>query len=177
MRADLVQRFCKDEKPWLALGMSRTTWYQWVKDGRPQRKPRKQRADLPPKLLRRWLAPKRMLVGTSLTLGDPPIGRSALEGYTAPWCPKWQRESCARHVARQRIEPSVPRPFGFRIVEWSLDESSLSPTAFAVLLLDRRQCKFPIGDPGQPDFHFCPKRRVPGREYCAEHLALCWRRA
>lgn len=176
MREDLIQRFCKDEKPWLSLGMSRSTWYQWVKDGRPQRKPRKQKVEpvATPKPLWRWLNSKGMRVGASLTLGDPPTGRSALEGYTAPWCPKWQRETCARHVARQRVEPSPPRSLGFRIGAWNLDESSLSPTAMAVLLLGRRQCKFPIGGPGQPDFHFCSARRVPGREYCAAHLALSW---
>ena len=30
-------------------------------------------------------------------------------------------------------------------------------------------CRWPIGDPQQPDFHFCGKNKIPGLPYCEVH--------
>jgi GcrA cell cycle regulator len=30
-------------------------------------------------------------------------------------------------------------------------------------------CRWPIGDPQQPDFHFCGKSKIPGLPYCEVH--------
>lgn len=30
-------------------------------------------------------------------------------------------------------------------------------------------CRWPIGDPQQPDFHFCGRKKVPGLPYCEAH--------
>jgi GcrA cell cycle regulator len=30
-------------------------------------------------------------------------------------------------------------------------------------------CRWPIGDPQQPEFHFCGKRKIPGLPYCEVH--------
>jgi GcrA cell cycle regulator len=30
-------------------------------------------------------------------------------------------------------------------------------------------CRWPIGDPQQPDFHFCGKKKIPGLPYCEVH--------
>ena len=30
-------------------------------------------------------------------------------------------------------------------------------------------CRWPIGDPQQPEFHFCGKKKVPGLPYCEVH--------
>jgi GcrA cell cycle regulator len=30
-------------------------------------------------------------------------------------------------------------------------------------------CRWPIGDPQQPDFHFCGKKKVTGLPYCEVH--------
>lgn len=44
----------------------------------------------------------------------------------------------------------------------------------AVMRLQPKQCRFPIGDVGDADFHFCPEQRAPGEtSYCAKHEALC----
>ena len=42
-----------------------------------------------------------------------------------------------------------------------------------VTLLDLtdRMCKWPIGHPGETDFHFCGKPSEPGMPYCAGHCA------
>ena len=35
-------------------------------------------------------------------------------------------------------------------------------------------CKWPIGHPGEEDFHFCVERALVGKPYCAEHCALAF---
>ena len=30
-------------------------------------------------------------------------------------------------------------------------------------------CRWPSGDPQQPDFHFCGKKKIPGLPYCEVH--------
>lgn len=37
--------------------------------------------------------------------------------------------------------------------------------------LDEHQCRWPIGDPLDSDFHFCGARRMPGGSYCTYHQA------
>ncbi len=35
-------------------------------------------------------------------------------------------------------------------------------------------CLWPIGDPRQPDFHFCGARAVEGKPYCPDHCARAY---
>ena len=35
-------------------------------------------------------------------------------------------------------------------------------------------CLWPIGDPGDQDFHFCGAPAVPGKPYCDEHCARAY---
>lgn len=37
--------------------------------------------------------------------------------------------------------------------------------------LSNNICKWPIGHPGDEDFHFCVDRALVGKPYCAEHCA------
>ncbi|MDE1172076.1 MAG: GcrA family cell cycle regulator [Parvibaculaceae bacterium] len=43
-----------------------------------------------------------------------------------------------------------------------------------VLTLTERTCKWPIGDPGSPEFHFCGKRRDSGSPYCTDHAKIAY---
>lgn len=36
--------------------------------------------------------------------------------------------------------------------------------------LEPHHCRWPIGDPRSPDFHFCGKHRVEGKSYCEHHV-------
>ncbi len=36
--------------------------------------------------------------------------------------------------------------------------------------LEDRDCRWPIGDPKDPDFHFCAARTAPMQTYCAYHM-------
>ncbi|HET6926312.1 MAG TPA: GcrA family cell cycle regulator [Hyphomicrobiaceae bacterium] len=43
-----------------------------------------------------------------------------------------------------------------------------------VTTLEPRDCRWPLGDPRQADFHFCGEPQVPGQSYCEEHLRLAF---
>jgi GcrA cell cycle regulator len=43
-----------------------------------------------------------------------------------------------------------------------------------LLDLNDRICKWPIGHPDEPDFHFCGKPVNPGFPYCAEHCMVAY---
>jgi len=36
------------------------------------------------------------------------------------------------------------------------------------------ECCWPLGEPGQPSFHFCDKPTDPGRPYCRKHVAKAY---
>lgn len=38
----------------------------------------------------------------------------------------------------------------------------------------RSGCLWPIGDPNDPDFHFCGAAAAPGKPYCPEHAARAY---
>ncbi len=40
--------------------------------------------------------------------------------------------------------------------------------------LKERMCRFPIGDPGSPDFKFCGCTAVPGLPYCDGHSRIAY---
>lgn len=35
--------------------------------------------------------------------------------------------------------------------------------------LEKYQCRWPIGHPGEPDFHFCDRKQIGGISYCEIH--------
>ncbi len=44
----------------------------------------------------------------------------------------------------------------------------------SLLDLNEKICKWPIGHPGEPDFHFCGKNSNPGFPYCVEHCGVAY---
>lgn len=44
----------------------------------------------------------------------------------------------------------------------------------SLLDLTERMCKWPIGHPGEEDFHFCGKSSAPSFPYCPEHCAQAY---
>ena len=43
-----------------------------------------------------------------------------------------------------------------------------------LLDLNDRICKWPIGHPGEPDFHFCGQQANPGFPYCVQHCGVAY---
>ncbi len=44
----------------------------------------------------------------------------------------------------------------------------------SLLDLTEKICKWPMGHPGEPDFHFCGERVNPGFPYCIEHCGRAY---
>lgn len=44
----------------------------------------------------------------------------------------------------------------------------------SLLDLNDKICRWPLGHPGEPDFHFCGKPSNPGFPYCTEHCATAY---
>ena len=44
----------------------------------------------------------------------------------------------------------------------------------SLLDLNERICKWPLGHPGEPDFHFCGRPSNPGFPYCVEHCGVAY---
>lgn len=65
-----------------------------------------------------------------------------------------------RALYQPEAEPFVPAA-----------EELVIPTAErkTIQTLVECSCRWPIGDPQQPDFHFCGKTKVPGLPYCEFH--------
>jgi GcrA cell cycle regulator len=43
-----------------------------------------------------------------------------------------------------------------------------------LLELNDRICKWPLGHPGEPDFHFCGQAANPGFPYCVQHCGVAY---
>lgn len=44
----------------------------------------------------------------------------------------------------------------------------------SLLELNDKICKWPLGHPGEPDFHFCGQAINPGFPYCLEHCSIAY---
>ena len=44
----------------------------------------------------------------------------------------------------------------------------------SLLDLNDRICKWPMGHPGEPDFHFCGEQANPGFPYCVAHCGVAY---
>ena len=54
--------------------------------------------------------------------------------------------------------------------------SPIKRKTFVLPATNERMCQWPIGNPGEPGFHFCDHVAAPGRPYCQEHCVQAYRR-
>ena len=66
------------------------------------------------------------------------------------------------------IPPAPPR----RLVP--AKPSAEVATKTSLLDLNEKICKWPIGHPGEPDFHFCGRPANPGFPYCVDHCGVAY---
>ena len=66
------------------------------------------------------------------------------------------------------IPPAPPR----RLVPAKPSAETADKTS--LLDLNEKICKWPIGHPGEPDFHFCGKPSNPGFPYCVDHCGVAY---
>lgn len=69
---------------------------------------------------------------------------------------------------QQPLPPAPPR----RLVPAKLDPEIADKTG--LLDLTERICKWPLGHPGESDFHFCGEPINPGFPYCVEHCGRAY---
>ena len=51
------------------------------------------------------------------------------------------------------------------------------PPKLSLVALKERMCRWPVGHPGEADFHFCGDEALSNGPYCAEHHAWAYVRA
>ena len=66
------------------------------------------------------------------------------------------------------ITPAPPR----RLVPAKPSADMAGKTS--LLELSDKICKWPIGHPGEPDFHFCGQKVNPGFPYCLDHCSVAY---
>ncbi|WP_404480524.1 GcrA family cell cycle regulator [Novosphingobium sp. BL-52-GroH] len=69
---------------------------------------------------------------------------------------------------QQPIPPAPPR----RLVPAKPSAEIAGKTS--LLDLNDRVCRWPMGHPGEPDFHFCGDKVNPGFPYCVEHCGRAY---
>jgi GcrA cell cycle regulator len=90
---------------------------------------------------------------------DTPIVRSIGPGG-------FQRQN--PHEQQSPIPPAPPR----RLVPAKPSPEMADKTS--LLDLNDRICKWPLGHPGEPDFHFCGNPVNPGFPYCLSHCSVAY---
>ena len=100
----------------------------------------------------------------------------ALEPEPAPSPPQPQIRSIGpggfvRQAPGEQQSPIPPAP-PRRLVPAKPSPEVADKTG--LLDLNDRICKWPIGHPGEPDFHFCGQQANPGFPYCVEHCGVAY---
>lgn len=52
--------------------------------------------------------------------------------------------------------------------------TQMPPGGATVLTLTTSSCRWPVGHPGEPHFHFCGAKTTPGQPYCEQHARLAY---
>ena len=55
--------------------------------------------------------------------------------------------------------------------------TSVKPIISMLNPVTDRACQWPIGNPGEAEFHFCGKASIQNRPYCNDHCLLAYRQA
>lgn len=87
--------------------------------------------------------------------------------------PVARRSPPAIRDATQPRAPGAPTPEE-EAARATLAEIEKIARRVDLLELTERTCKWPIGDPTDDDFAFCGLATVPGKPYCAHHVAVAF---
>ena len=82
-----------------------------------------------------------------------------------------------RTVFRTTVKlPGAPRPARVKTAVapgTAVPRSTAQPPRWTGEL-SNNICKWPIGHPGDADFHFCTERALVGKPYCSEHCGVAF---
>lgn len=99
------------------------------------------------------------------TRPEPAPEAAPLPEAPAPAEPPAAAEAEAPPASAPPAAPAAPR---------KLARPSERPKRVTLLDLTDKICKWPIGHPDEPDFHFCGKPIAPGFPYCPDHCMLAY---
>jgi GcrA cell cycle regulator len=88
----------------------------------------------------------------------------------APEVPPPSPRAEPRVVEARAPEPAAPAPAPVR----TKPAGKAKGARTTLLDLNDKVCKWPIGHPGDPDFHFCGKPSQAGFPYCTEHCLVAY---
>lgn len=97
----------------------------------------------------------------------PAPARAAAAPMPAPVAPPPPAPVAASAPAPVPMEVPTPRPV-------AKPAKGGKQTRTTLLDLNDKVCKWPIGHPGDADFHFCGKGAQPGFPYCNEHCLVAY---
>ena len=119
-----------------------------------------------------WQDDKRTATQIAAVLGD--VTRNAVIGIIHRRRGEWtgDRANAVKHKApkirgkvsipKAKPKPVVPEP------PVTLEDGS----NITVMTLTANTCRWPIGTPGEPGFHFCAAYADRGKSYCEAHGAI-----
>jgi len=119
-------------------------------------------------------APKAAAVPTPPS--PPPAAKTASEPPATPTPSQTMFRSIGpggfqRQAPGEQQAPSTPAP-PRRLVPAKPSAEIADKTS--LLDLNDKICKWPIGHPGEPDFHFCGEPINPGFPYCLDHCSVAY---
>ena len=131
-----------------------------------------------------------------------PVAKAAPEAEPAPWEEEEEEVSAVADAATSEdaappAAPAAPQPQirsigpgGFLRQAPGEQQSPIPPAPprrlvpakpspeiadkTSLLDLNEKICKWPIGHPGEPDFHFCGAQANPGFPYCVQHCGVAY---
>jgi len=135
--------------------------------------------------------PEAAPVQAKAPAAEPPAPRPKAEARPAP-VPA-EEEPAAAEAPRPNVKEPIVRsigPGGF-VRQGPSDQQAPIPPApprrlvpakpspeiadkTGLLDLNEKICKWPIGHPGEPDFHFCGSPANPGFPYCVQHCGVAY---
>jgi GcrA cell cycle regulator len=146
-----------------------------------------ERTELLRQLLERRLTARAVALRLGNVTRNAVIGKArrmgfALQSQSNPLMPRYivneqatppRKKRVPRHAGRitQAVTPRVRIAPTFPVEPVVIHEDIyVAPeNRKGVLQLTESDCKWPIGDPREADFHFCGGKRVPGMPYCEGH--------
>lgn len=102
----------------------------------------------------------------------PPKKERAAAPAAAPAAPRGKKAAVTPPAANAKASALLNK----EVEELKTIEKEIVPLGGGVALIDltERMCKWPIGDPRDPDFTFCGRGIRPGTPYCPEHAAMAY---
>lgn len=96
---------------------------------------------------------------------DPAVRKKIRDGKTVTHIP--------RATVRPKDRPPPLRPPIVPVAD-VVTQATRSFAPQTMETLEAHHCRFPIGDPGHPDFRFCGAQKFEGLSYCATHAKICF---